>query len=62
VVLMNNGRIVGHGTAAEILTDQKVSQAYKCDIHTCVPPHAQGWYVLPQATERKTTALSVTLS
>ena len=62
VVLMNNGRIVGHGTAAEVLTDQEVSQAYKCDIHTCVPPHAQGWYVLPQAMERKTTALSVTFS
>jgi iron complex transport system ATP-binding protein len=62
VVLMNNGQIVGHGGAAKVLSDQNISQAYKCDIRTCMPPQTQGWYVLPQATQRKTTTLSGTFS
>jgi iron complex transport system ATP-binding protein len=53
VTLMNKGRIVDSGNAREVLTDHNVSQAYKCDVRTSMPPAEQGWYILPQAAAQK---------
>jgi iron complex transport system ATP-binding protein len=49
VVLMQGGRIIGHGTPTEVLTDAQVSRAYGCDIRTSSAPTDGGWFMLPQS-------------
>ena len=49
IVLMSEGTIVAQGTPTEVLSDRNVTSAYKCDIRTCQQPHANGWFMLPQA-------------
>ncbi|MBM1813671.1 heme ABC transporter ATP-binding protein [Pseudosulfitobacter pseudonitzschiae] len=49
IVLMQSGRIIGHGPPAEVLTDAQVSRAYGCDIRTSTAPQDGGWFMLPQS-------------
>lgn len=49
VVLMQSGRIIGHGTPDQVLSDAQVSRAYGCDIRTSTAPMDGGWFMLPQA-------------
>ena len=51
IVLMQSGRIIGHGTPAEVLTDAQVSRAYGCDIRTSTAPRDGGWFMLPQSAD-----------
>lgn len=49
IVLMSDGQIVSQGPSAEVLTDSRLSAAYKCQLRTCLQPPAPQWFVLPQA-------------
>jgi iron complex transport system ATP-binding protein len=49
VVLMQSGRIIGHDTPDQVLTDAHVSHAYGCDIRTRTVPSDGGWFMLPQS-------------
>ena len=49
IVLMQSGRIIGHGTPSQVLTDAQVSRAYGCDIRTGTAPADGGWFMLPQS-------------
>lgn len=49
IVLMQSGRIIGHGTPDSVLTDTQVSRAYGCDIRTGTAPADGGWFMLPQS-------------
>lgn len=49
IVLMSEGGIVAQGSPDDVLSDDNISQAYKCSVRTCTQPPAKGWYLLPQA-------------
>ena len=46
VALLGEGRILGTGKPAEVLTDALLSRAYRCTLRVNTPP-AQGTFVLP---------------
>lgn len=48
VALLGEGRILGTGKPADILTDALLSRAYHCTLRVNTPP-AQGTYVLPHS-------------
>lgn len=58
VVLMKSGRILGQGTAEEVLTDANLSKTYDCNVRTRQKPPSSGWFLLPQgASDRRPRAL-----
>jgi iron complex transport system ATP-binding protein len=48
VALLGEGRVLGTGKPADILTDALLSRAYHCTLRVNTPP-AQGTYVLPHS-------------
>ena len=48
VALLSEGRILGTGKPADILTDTLLSRAYRCTLRVNTPP-AQGTFILPHS-------------
>jgi len=51
VVLMLDGRVLAHGSVAEVLTDQNLSRAYGCQLRVSSLPPQGTAFILPQAAE-----------
>ncbi|WBU60985.1 heme ABC transporter ATP-binding protein [Paracoccus albus] len=47
VVLLQKGRVIGHGTPRDVLTDELLSEAYGCRLAVSQTP-AEGVWLLPQ--------------
>lgn len=50
IAMMHRGRLEFDGSPAEVLTDNKVSQVFECDLRVGVTPRAGSPFVLPQST------------
>lgn len=54
IVLMKSGRIERVGPPDHVLTDEKLSQVYDCELRTRKPPLRSDWFLLPQAAVQAT--------
>jgi iron complex transport system ATP-binding protein len=52
VAMLSQGRIVAHGTPAEVLTDETLTRAYGCALRVNAAPAPPATYLLPHMARR----------
>ena len=58
MIILCGGQILAFGTPAEVMTDEILSEAYKCDLRVNIIPEAQKTYLLPDRIKLETSFMT----